>query len=117
MAMNFAAHEPEANRPRHVAWHSRGLLLACLLASGQMARAANLTAGSDFAVKFGVHEIVLTDDGSAANPFDTVATVTFVPPSGEKNAKVVHAFFDGGNTWRARVYVSETGTWTWTLTA
>ena len=76
--------------------------------------AANFTIGADVAVKFGVHEIALTGDGSVANPFDTLATVKFVPPSGEKHAKTVYAFYDGGNTWRARVYVSEVGTWKWT---
>lgn len=69
--------------------------------------------GTDAAAKFGVHEIVLAGDGSVNNPFDTTATVTFTPPSGSKNAKTVHAFYDGDNTWRARVYVSETGAWRW----
>lgn len=64
--------------------------------------------------KFGVHEVVLSGDGSVANPFDTLATLTFTPPSGAKNARSVYAFFDGDNTWRARVYVSETGEWKWT---
>ncbi|MGH7946503.1 MAG: DUF5060 domain-containing protein [Opitutaceae bacterium] len=63
--------------------------------------------------KFGMHEIVLTGDGNIANPFDTVATVRFVPPSGERDAKTVHAFYDGGDTWRARTYVSEPGKWSW----
>ncbi|MCU0981259.1 MAG: DUF5060 domain-containing protein, partial [Pirellulaceae bacterium] len=82
-------------------------------ANGQADRAANFTSGTGSAARFGVHEIVLTGNGSAANPFDTVAAVKFVPPSGEKNAKTVHAFFDGDNTWRARVYASEVGEWTW----
>jgi hypothetical protein len=74
----------------------------------------NFTVASEIASKFGVHEIVLTGDGTVANPFDTVATVTFTPPSGSGNAKTVFAFYDGGNTWRARVYLSEPGHWTWT---
>jgi len=65
-------------------------------------------------MKFGTHEIVLTGNGSVANPFDTVATVTFIPPSGGANAVTVRAFYDGGSTWRARVYVTEAGTWQWT---
>jgi len=69
--------------------------------------------GKELAVKFGVHEIVLTGNGAVANPFDTVATVKFSPPSGETNARTVHAFYDGDNTWRVRVYVSETGDWKW----
>jgi hypothetical protein len=72
-----------------------------------------LTGGSGPARKFGTHEIVLTGNGSVSNPFDTAATVTFTPPSGPGNAKTVDAFYDGGNTWRARVYVTETGSWTW----
>jgi len=66
------------------------------------------------AMKFGTHEVVLTGNAAVANPFDTVATVTFTPPSGANNAITVRAFYDGGNTWRARVYVTEAGTWQWT---
>ena len=65
-------------------------------------------------MKFGVHEIVLTGDNPAGNPFDMEATVKFFPPSGESNAKTVQAFYDGNTTWRARVYVSEPGEWRWT---
>ena len=71
------------------------------------------TSGTADAVKFGTHEIVLTGNGTVTNPFDTIATVTFTPPSGSVNAKTVYAFYDGGSTWRARVYVSESGLWTW----
>ena len=74
----------------------------------------NYTGGVRNAKKFGVHEIVLTGNGSVPNPFDTVATVTFTPPSGPALAVIVRAFFDGGDTWRARVYVTEVGTWHWT---
>ena len=95
-------------------------LLALLLSALSMGSfAANALAKENFstdaalAVKFGVHEVTLTGDGGVANPFDTIATVTFTPPSGSANAKTVHAFFDGDGTWRARVYVSETGTWRW----
>ncbi len=102
------------NRPWHVAQHLGAVVLACLLTSLPAARAANFTTGTDTAARFGVHEIVLSGDGSVANPFDTVVTVTFTPPSGEKNNKTVWAFFDGGSLWRARVYISEDGEWTWT---
>ena len=73
----------------------------------------NFTSAAATAVKFGVHEITLTGDGSVANPFDTITTVTFTPPSGAAQAKTVHAFFDGENIWCARVYVSEPGEWKW----
>lgn len=91
----------------------RLVVLAGVLAGAPTARAANFTTGAEPAVKFGVHEIVLSAAGSTANPFDTVATVTFTPSSGAKQAKTVYAFYDGGNAWRARVYVSEVGGWTW----
>lgn len=42
-----------------------------------------LAAQEPAARKFGVYEIVLTGDGAVTNPFDTQATVTFTPPSGE----------------------------------
>jgi len=73
----------------------------------------NFTTGSQTARKFGVHEIELTGNGNVANPLDTIAVVTFIPPSGADNAKIVHMFYDGGNTWRARLYVSEAGKWSW----
>ena len=78
--------------------------------------AANFTTGNNPAVKFGVHEITLVGDGDVADPFATVATVTFKTPSGAGQAKTVEMFWDGGNTWRARAYVSETGTWSWVST-
>ena len=73
----------------------------------------NFTRDSARARKFGTHEILLTGRGDVANPFDTSATVTFTPPSGSANAVIVDAFYDGGNAWRARVYVTEVGRWEW----
>lgn len=86
-----------------------GPLLACLLAAGSVARGAD----TDTAATSGVHEILLTGDGSAADPFDTVATLELTAPSGEKRVKPIHAFHDGGDTWRARVYLNEPGAWKW----
>ena len=104
------------------------LVAACLMsaaATGQetvgdrsntTVHGANFTTGTQAAAKFGVHEIVLTGNGSVVHPFDTLAAVKFVPPSGEKNAKTVWAFYDGEMIWRARVYTSETGEWSWSST-
>ncbi|MBS0208004.1 MAG: DUF5060 domain-containing protein [Planctomycetes bacterium] len=75
--------------------------------------ARNFTVNTEKAVKFGVHEVTLKGDGTVANPFDTLATVTFTPPSGAPQAKAVHAFYDGDGAWRARVYASEVGEWSW----
>jgi len=75
--------------------------------------AAHFTTGDQTAARFGVHEIVLSGDGAVANPFDTLATVAFTPPSGQANAKEAQAFYDGDSTWRARVYASEVGAWHW----
>jgi len=90
-------------------------LVALLLAGSLCAvtSAANFTGGNDAAVKFGVHEVTLTGSGGGKNPFDTLATVTFTPPSGAANAKTVPVFFDGEGNWRARTYVSEPGKWSW----
>src|SRR5262249_40783598 len=63
------------------------------------------------AEKFGVYEVVLTGNGSVANPFDTKATVTWTAPSGQ--AFTVDDFYAGGDTWRARTYVTEAGLWHW----
>jgi len=72
-------------------------------------------AGTD-AVRFGVHEIRLTTgDGSVANPHDTDFRVTFTPPSGVP--LTVDGFYDGGTDWAARVYVTETGIWTWSTSS
>jgi hypothetical protein len=97
--MKLAIVPPATNRAWYVPQHLGNLLLACLPTSGPAAWAANFTSGTDTAVEFGVHEIVLTGDGSVANPFDTIATVNFVPPSGQKNAKTVHGFHDADDTW------------------
>ncbi|MCP5117202.1 MAG: DUF5060 domain-containing protein, partial [bacterium] len=80
-----------------------------LLCAGVAAQ--NLTRDNEAARLFGVHEIVLTGDGSVANPFDTDCLVDFQAPSGRTIS--VKAFYDGGDTWRARLYVSETGDWRW----
>lgn len=69
------------------------------------------------ALKFGTHEIVFMGDDAVTNPFDTIVTVTFIPPSGTAHAVAVYAFYDGGAIWRARLYVTEVGTWQWTSTS
>lgn len=76
--------------------------------------AVGFTSQAADALKFGTHEIVLTGNGGAANPFETQATVKFTPPSGSANAVTVNAFYDGGQSWRARAYITETGVWHWT---
>jgi uncharacterized protein DUF5060 len=102
---------PTSFAKRPLALFSFFALFLTLEVSG--AAAANFTQGTATAQKFGTHEIVLTGNGSVTNPFDTDATVTFAPPSGAAQAKTVKAFYDGGNTWRARVYVTEAGSWQW----
>jgi hypothetical protein len=97
-----------------------GALAACAVVCATLASsafAANFTSGAATAQEFGTHEIVLYGSGSVPNPFDTVSTVRFTPPSGPANAVTVNAFYDGGDTWRARVYVTEAGSWSWTSTA
>jgi hypothetical protein len=84
------------------------------LLSCSHALADNFTTGTEEAARFGTHEIVLRGDGSVRNPFETDLRVTFTPPSGEERAVTVQAFHDGGDTWRARLYVSEAGAWKWT---
>lgn len=88
-------------------------MLAIGFAAVAQRPAAARGAAPTVAPKFGVYEVELTGDGAVSNPFDTVATVTFTPPSGSANAVTVNAFHDGGDVWRARVYVSEAGPWRW----
>ncbi len=78
--------------------------------------AANFTSGSADALRYGTPEIVLEGDGGVANPFETVARVSFTPPSGAAKVVTVDAFYDAGNTWRARVYVTEVGRRRWAST-
>ena len=78
------------------------------------AGAANFSTGDGPAVVFGVQEVSLTGDGLVADPFATAATVTFTPPSGAVHAVTVAMFWDGGNDWRARAYITEAGAWKWT---
>ena len=65
------------------------------------------------AKKFGIYEVALRGNSAVDNPFDTVATVTFTPSSGSNYVKTVYAFYDGKDIWRARIYISEPGTWKW----
>jgi hypothetical protein len=91
-----------------------GSLALVLSASARPALASNYTTAASTAVVFGVHEIALVGSVTTANPFDVAVRVRFTPASGEKNAVAVDAFYDGGTTWRARLYVSEPGAWRWT---
>ena len=77
------------------------------------AEAANFSRGIDAAKKFGVHEIVLKSDTLSPSPFETNVTVTFKPPPQTHKPITVTAFHDGDRTWRARLYVSEKGMWSW----
>jgi hypothetical protein len=74
---------------------------------------AAFSSGAETARRFGVHEITLLARDGAPDPSAVLAEVTFVPPSGEANARTVAVFHDGGRTYRARVYVAETGAWRW----
>jgi len=86
--------------------------LMALLFFGTLAvQGKNFTRGTAAAQRFGVHEIELRGGPAAGNPFAVITTVKFTQPSGR--ALTVHAFYDGGTTWRARVYVTETGLWRW----
>jgi hypothetical protein len=103
---------------KHSANFRVGLFAALLGAHLAHARAdRHYTTGANPALLFGTHEIVLTGNGRVSNPFDTSVQVRFTPPSGEIHLVVVDAFYDGGNTWRARVYVTETGLWQWQSTS
>jgi glycerophosphoryl diester phosphodiesterase len=76
----------------------------------------NFTSGSQTGQHYGVHEISLTGNGAVSNPFIPQVQVTFTPPSGSSGAVTVRAFYDGGNTWKARAYLKETGLWQWSVT-
>src|SRR5262245_24167351 len=91
-------------------------LWLALIVAQRRAFAATFTSGSAKALKFGTHEIGLTGNGGVPNPFHSEVTVKFTPPSGSANAVTVQAFYDGGNTWHARLYVSEVGKWKWNST-
>jgi hypothetical protein len=94
----------------------RGLTLALLLATCFSVSAhpqSNFTIDTEIAQLFGAHEISFIGDGSVDNPFEIEASVTFVPPSGQTNAKTVDMFYDGDDIWRVRVYTSEVGQWSW----
>jgi hypothetical protein len=68
--------------------------------------------GQEPAYKYGVHEIILQAAVRSTNLFEIDCRVFFQSPT-ENYSRSVVAFYDGGNTWRARVYVAETGEWRW----
>jgi hypothetical protein len=71
----------------------------------------NFTTDRQPARRFGVHQVSFTGPTGLENPFLPRFQVTFTPPSG--SPITVDAFYDGEDTWRARVYVSEVGHWLW----
>ncbi|MGH8543703.1 MAG: DUF5060 domain-containing protein [Gammaproteobacteria bacterium] len=86
-------------------------LVVCIL-SPQTANADNFTAGSQTGRLYGVHEIsVESGSYSNVNPFDVICQIEFTSPS-RKSIKV-KAFYDGDRVWKARLYVTEVGQWTW----
>ncbi len=90
------------------------LFLTLLSGVGPMAASdTNFTRNVQAAKLYGTHEITLRGNELVENAFDTLATVTFTPPSGADQAKTVDLFYDGTNVWRGRVYVTEVGKWTW----
>jgi hypothetical protein len=92
----------------HGTWTAAFPLGACFAVA---ASAAHFTTGVETAQKFGVHEVALTCR-AGSDPLGTVCKVTFTSPSGREYA--VEAFYDGGETWKARCYVAEPGGWRWT---
>ncbi len=94
-------------------WQVVLFVLAGVMLCAPAVQAGHFSAGAEAAVKIGVHEVLLTGNDRVANHFGVVATVRFTPPSGAARATTVWAFYDGDNNWRARVYASETGGWTW----
>jgi len=89
------------------------LIITLFIVRTSPALAACFTTGAADALKFGTHEIVLVGNGAVSNPFDARVAVRFTLMSGFTNAVTVPAFYDGGNTWRARLYVSEAGQQDW----
>lgn len=61
-----------------------------------------------------VFEASLTTGNKLTNPFsDALATATFTSPSGRK--LLARGFYDGQNTWRARIAPDEVGTWSYSI--
>src|SRR5687767_13787004 len=109
--MNTTVHTKKRPKARALTLFGKAIAASLLVGfTPATVLAVNFTRGTATATKYGVHEISLTGNGSVTIPFDTVATVKFTPPSGSTNAKTVNAFYVGGNNWRARVYVPESGT-------
>lgn len=75
----------------------------------------NFTRNTEVGEKYGVQEIVITGTPTVSNAFDASLMVSFTPPSGSSVS--VKAFYDGNNTWRARVYLNNQGNWSWSLTS
>ncbi len=89
------------------------LVLSIVTLGNQVLRSAdNFSQTGQTAAMYGVHEVVLRAEQVTGNPWDVVATVTFTPSTGQSPV-TVEAFFDGDATWRARVYISQPGPWSW----
>lgn len=73
---------------------------------------STFTRGEQPAAKFGTHEVSLQTRRAFGNPYvDIECHVTWKRPDGSD--ATVEAFYDGGNTFKARAYCDAVGTWHW----
>lgn len=73
---------------------------------------AAFTVGAPTAAKFGTREITLHTRSAFGNPFlDVECSVMWERPDG--SVVTVHAFYDGGDAFKARAYCDAVGLWRW----
>jgi hypothetical protein len=67
-------------------------------------------------VRYSRHELTFTATGANGNPYNEIyLDVQFHAPNGK--VITVPGFWDGGNTWHARIAPTVVGRWTWTTTS
>lgn len=71
----------------------------------------NLTQNTDHVPHYGVFEVVYNASEQPTPIFDTNFSITFTRPNG--TTVTTEGFYDGNNTYKARAYADQLGTWTW----
>lgn len=88
------------------------LVLSLFTFGTQDGLGAAFTSGDHPATFRGVHEVKIKASVVSDNPFfEDLVTVTFLRP--DKSKVGVNAFYDGNETWRARAYCDQVGSWQW----
>ena len=78
------------------------------------AQSPHYTINTESAAVYGVHEINVRADIQTESLLDVTANLVITSPTPSSASMTIPFFYDGDQTWKARVYITHPGEWTWT---